>query len=263
MQNNNQKFLKKLDILLLVLFPIIAISTTLGLQLNYFWAILLFFGFPAFWFSLRTKKMIARTALFSVPLTILFTIIINYMGVQNGLWYVPITVFPFRLLGELPIEDIILGFLLSYAVVICYEHSLDKGKHNLIDKKMKYFLWPVAFLLIIIFALFITHQGFPNVKYAYFWIGIIFLALPIISTLSFFPKLLSKYLKVSAYFAILLIMFEYTGLALGHWIFPGENFLGWFSYFGYQIPVEEFAVLIILVVIGILSYYEFFDDDRK
>lgn len=263
MRNHNQKFLKKLDIFLLILFPIIATSVTLGLQLNYFWAILLFFGLPAFWLSLRTKKMIARTALFSLAFTIPFAIVMNYVAVQDSSWYVPTTVFPFRLLGNLPIEDIILGFLLTYVVVICYEHFLDKGKHNLIDKKMKYFVWPFGLLLIVFFALFVTHPELLKIKYAYFWIGTIFLALPIISTLSIFPKLLSKYLKVGSYFAILLAIFEYTGVSLNQWIFPGKNFVGWVSYFGYKIPVEEFVFWIFLSVIGILSYYEFFDDDGK
>lgn len=263
MKNYKQKFLKKLDIFLLILFPIIATSTTLVLRLNYFWAILLFFGLPAFWLSLRTQKMIVRTALFSVAFTIPFAIVMNYLAVQDSSWYVPITIFPFRLLGDLPIEDIILGFLLTYAVVICYEHFLDKGKYNLIDRKMKYFVWPFALLLIVFFALFVIHPEFLKIKYSYFWIGTVFLVLPIISTLSFFPKLLSKYLKVGAYFAILLAIFEYTGLTLNHWIFPGKNFLGWIPYFGYQIPVEEFIFWIILSVIGILSYYEFFDDDGR
>lgn len=263
MRHYYKQFLKKIDIFLLIIFPIIATSATLLLKLNYFWAIILFFGLPAVWLSIRTSKMITRTAIFSVAFTIPFAIVMNYVAVQDSSWYVPTTIFPFRLLGDLPIEDIILGFLLTYAVVICYEHFLDKGKHNLIDRKMKYFVWPFALLLIAFSALFVTHPEFLKIKYAYFWIGTIFLLVPIITTLSIFPRLLSKYLKVGTYFAILLAIFEYTGISLNQWIFPGKNFIGWISYFGYKIPFEEFVFWIILSVIGILSYYEFFDDDCK
>lgn len=237
MNINNKSFLKKLDIFFLILFPIIAVLATLGLKLNYLEATLLFFWLPALWLSWRTPKMIARTALFSVALTTPFAIVMNYAAVQDGSWYVPTTIFPFRLMGYSPIEDSILGFFLIYAAVICYEHFLDKGRHKLIDKKMKYFIWPFSLLIILFFSLFVTHPEFLKIKFAYFWIGIIFLALPIIATISVFPKLLSKYLKVGSYFAILLSLFEYTGISLNQWVFPGKNFIGWISYLGYKIPV--------------------------
>lgn len=258
-----KQFLKKLDIFLLIVLPIIATSATLVLRLNYFWAIILFFGSTAAWLSLRTPKMIARTALFAALFTSPFAIVVNYVAVQDGSWYVPTTIFPFRIFGSLPIEDIILGFLLTYAVIICYEHFLDKGRHNLVDKKMKYFIWPFLLLLITFFALFVVNQELLKIKYSYFWMGTIFLVLPIISTISIFPRLLSKYLKVGAYFALLLAIFEYTGISLNQWIFPGKNFIAWIQYFGYKIPIEELVFWIFLTVIGILSYYEFFDDDGK
>jgi hypothetical protein len=206
--------------------------------------------------------MIARTALFSAIFITPVVFVLNYLAVRDNSWYVPTSVFPFRLLHDLPIEDAILGFMLTYSVVICYEHFLDKGKHHLIDQKMKYLIWPIGLLLIVFFALFVTHPEYLKLNYAYFWIGTIFLILPIISTLSIFPKLLSKYLKVGSYFAILLAMFEYTGISLNQWIFPGKNFIGWISYFGYKIPIEELIFWIFLSVIGILSYYEFFDDEK-
>lgn len=109
MKNHNKKFLKKLDIFLLMLLPILAASATLGLQLNYFWAIMLFFGPTAFWLSLRTQKMVARTALFSLAFTIPSAIVMNYVAVQDSFWYVPTTIVPFRLLDDIPIEDIIFG----------------------------------------------------------------------------------------------------------------------------------------------------------
>ncbi len=255
--------MKKLDIILLILFPVIATLVTLSLRLNYFWAILLFSGPPVIYLSLRTPKVIAKAALFSVVLTIPFGIIVNFIGIQDNSWYVPTTIFPFRLLGILPIEDIMGGFLLIYWVVIYYEHFLDKGKQKLVDGKMKYLMLLIVLLFIVFFALLANRPEFLKIKYAYFWLGMILFVLPVISMLSIFPKLLSKYLKVTAYFATLLAMFEYTGISLNQWVFPGENYIGWVAYFGYRIPVEELVFFVILLVIGILSYYEFFDDDRK
>ena len=135
------KLLKKLDLVLLAILPVIAASVTLLLRLNYFWAIILFFGPLALWLSLRTPKMVARTALFAFTFAIPAFFLANYIPVQDSAWYVPTTIFPFRILGTLPLEDFIMVFLLVYNVVICYEHFLDKGRHKLVDRKMKYFVW--------------------------------------------------------------------------------------------------------------------------
>ncbi len=259
----NETFLKKLDIALLIFFPIFATAAILTFRLNYLWANILFFGFPAAWLSLRTQDMVARTALFCAIFTIPFAFVVNYLAVTDGAWYIPSTVFSFRIFGVVPIEDVISTFLLTYSAVICYEHFLDKGKHQLIDRKMKYFIWPVLLLLIVFFAIFTTDREILKINYAYLWIGILFLVLPLISTLSFFPKLFSKYLKVGAYFAIVLALYEYTGLTLNHWVFPGEHFIGWLPFFGYAVPIEEMVFWILLSVIGVLSYYEFFDDDLR
>lgn len=262
MSQQYSKFLKKLDIFLLILFPIIAVSITLFFKLNYLGAILAFFVPLAVWLSFRTRKMIIRTALFSLIFIISPVIILNYLAIMDGSWYVPTTIFTFRLLNVIPFEDIILFFLLTYDIVICYEHFLDKGKHHFIDKKMKYLIWPVVISLILFFVLFSTHIEYLKLSYMYFWIGVVFIFLPIISTLSVFPKLLSKYIKVGSYFSVLLAMFEYSGVSLNHWVFPGKNFIGWVSYFGHRIPIEELILWIFLITIAILSYYEFFDEEN-
>jgi hypothetical protein len=263
LENQDPGHMKKLDYALLILFPAIAFLAIFGLKLNYFWTVSLLFGLPAFWLSLRAPKMIARAALFSVALTVPFGIVMNYIGVHDGSWYVPTTFFPFRLLGVLPVEDIMGCFLLIYEVIICYEHFLGKNKYNLIDKKMKYFIWPFSLLSIVFFTLLATHTEFPKIKYVYFWIGIIFSVLPIIGMVLIFPKRLLNFWKIGLYFTILMAIFEYAGLYLNQWVFQGNNFIGWVSYFGYKIPIEELVFFDILFIISIFAYYEFFNDEKK
>ena len=128
---------------------------------------------------------------------------------------------------------------------------------------MKYFVWPFLLAMIFFFTWYFINPNSLTFSYAYLYIGLILLVFPIVTTLSFFPRLLSKYVKVGAYFSALMGLFEFTGVTLNHWIFPGKNFIGWVPYFGYKIPVEEFIFWIVLTSVGILSYYEFFDDDTK
>src|SRR5689334_17803493 len=128
MRNHKQKLLKKLDIGLLVLFPIVSVISALALRANFLLTTLLFFGLPSVWFSIRTKHRMGKVAIFSFVWAIPLTFFADYIATLNEAWLVPNTVFSFRLLGVVPIEDFIWMFLASYNVLIFYEHFLDKGK---------------------------------------------------------------------------------------------------------------------------------------
>ena len=263
MKYHNQKFFKKLDIVLLILFPIVSVVLSLAFSVNFLVSILLFFGLPSLWLSFRTQSQVKKTFLFSFILSIPLGIFIDYIATIDNSWFVPTTVFPFRLFGVVPIEDLIWGFFLIYSIVIFYEHFLDKGKHELVDRRMKYLAWPLIILMLVFFAALFTKPDLLIIPYAYFWLGTIFFILPSITFLSFFPRLLSKYVKTASYFFLLAILFELTGLQLNQWTFPGNNFIGWVELFGHRFPFEEFFFWFVMGAISVLSYYEFFYDDRK
>lgn len=263
MENHNQKFLKKFDIFLLIFFPILSVTLSLVFNANFLVSILLFFGLPSLWLSFRTQSQVKKTFLFSLILSIPLGISLDYIAITDNSWFVPTTVFSFRLFGVVPIEDLIWVFFLTYNIVIFYEHFLDKGKHELVDRRMKYLVWPLIILMIVFFTILFTKPELLVIRYAYFWLGTVFLILPAITFLSFFPRLLSKYVKTASYFFLLAILFELTGLQLNQWAFPGSNFIGWVELFGYRFPFEEFFFWFIMGAIGVLAYYEFFDDDRK
>ena len=264
MKNNNQKFLKKLDIVLLILFPLASVILSLVFKANFLVSILLFFGLPSLWLSFRTQTKIKKTFLFSLILSLPLGIFIDYIATINNSWFVPITVFSFRLFGVVPIEDLIWGFFFIYSIVIFYEHFLDKGKHELVDRRMKYLVWPLIIFALIFIVILFARPEFLQIRYAYFYLDLIFIFLPAVTFLSFFPRLLSKYVKTASYFFVLAILFELTGLHLNNWVFSDNGyFIGWVELFGYRFPFEEFFFWFVMGAISVLSYYEFFDDDRK
>ena len=73
----------------------------------------------------------------------------------------------------------------------------------------------------------------------------------------------SRFIKVTAYFLVLALLVEYVGLRLDHWNFPGLHYIWKINYLGHHIPIEELLFYFILSTPGILSYYEFLDDDRR
>ncbi len=257
------KFLKKLDIFLLILFPFISVVLSLSFRANFLTSILLFYGLPSLWLSIRTPSQVKKTFLFSLIISIPFGLFIDYIAIKDGAWFVPTTYFSFHIFGVIPIEDLIFGFFLIYSIVIFYEHFLDKGKHELVDKKMKYLVWPIVSAMTVFFTLLLSKPDLLTLPYAYFWLGITLFFFPAIMFLSFFPRLLSKYIKTASYFFLLGVIFEITGLELNQWTFPGTNFIGWIDFFGIRLPFEELFFWFVMSAISVLSYYEFFDDDRK
>lgn len=259
----SQKYYRKLDIFLLLLFPVISVILSLTIEANFLISTLLFFGLPSLYLSIRTPDQVKKVFLFSLILSVPLGVVIDYIATIDGSWFVPISVFPFRLFGVVPIEDLIWGFFLIYSIVIFYEHFLDKGGHKLIDKRMKYLIWPLVILLLVFFILLFIKPALLIIPYAYLWLGVTLFLIPTIAFLSFFPRLLSKYVITASYFFILAIIFELTGLQLNQWVFPGENFIGWVELFGHRFPFEEFFFWFVMAAVSILTYYEFFDDDRK
>ncbi|MDP3901905.1 MAG: hypothetical protein Q8Q37_02955 [bacterium] len=259
----NESLLKKLDIVLLIFFPVLAVVLSLAIRANFLISTLLFLGLPSLWLSIRTPSTILKTLIFSLIFSIPVGIILDYIGTLSGSWLVPVTVLPFRFFDIVPIEDLVWFFFLIYNIIIFYEHFLDKGREQLVDRRMKYLIWPLIVIFITFLIIWLINPGLLMMRYAYLWILIIVSILPSITFLSFFPRLLSKYVKTAAYFFLIALLFELTGLELGQWAFPGDNFVGWVELFGYRFPFEEFFAWFIMAAICVLSYYEFFDDDHR
>jgi len=256
--------MKRLDIVLLIVFPLASIFLSLQFGLNYLYSTLLFYGLPAAWLSIRTPRRVTKVLIFSLILAVPLAIFADYISIVSKAWIIPQTAFGFRVLGVVPVEDFILSFLSYYSIVIFYEHFLDKGKPEVIDKRMKYLILPLLACLLGFFVILLVSPQSLAIRYAYLWFGLILAIVPITAVLYQFPKLLSKYLKTAAYFMPVAMLNEFVALRLRHWVFPSNGyFVGWVKILGYSMPFEEFFFWIILSTIAILSFYEFFDDDRK
>lgn len=252
---------KVIDITFLILSPIFAFTFSLLLKTDLMTTTLLFFGIPAVYLSFRNTHAVVKSLIFSLLCGLFMAFVIDYFAVKSGSWFV--TRSYWRLLDVVPIEDLIWGFLMVYGIIMFYEHLLDKGKHNLKDTKLKYGI-VIAIVLATIFLLiyFFTDSLF-YIPYFYLKAGVVLVLLPTVSFLTFFPRLLSKFVKAGVFFFIQALLIELTGLTLNQWEFKGNQMVGWVTLLNLKFPFEEFFFYIILFSTCILSYYEFFYDDSK
>ncbi len=257
-----KKYMGTIDILLLFLLPALAVFLSLKFNLNLLLGTLLFFGVPAVYLGVRRsygfKKALLFTSLFFVP----FTLIVDHIGVLDGSWLVPQTIFPFRLLGTVPLEDFFISFTTMMFVVLFYQHFLDRERRRLFYPRLHTLVVILLSCLALFFTVFLLSPSSLSIPYAYVYIGF----LGIVPTACFLykhPNFFKKFAIVGLYFFLVLLFFELVGIELGWWVFPGTNFLGWVHILQYKFPLEEFILWIGLFPVGIVTYYEFFDDDEK
>lgn len=249
------------DIYILSFFPILAITFSLSFKLNFLASTIFFFCVPAVYLSIRTKKAIIRSLLFSTPFSLIAGLVIDHIAAFDRSWYVP-TIFPFRIFNTVPLEDLFWAFSLIYLIIIFYEHFLDKGNHKALGRRMKFFLYSSLSLLVLFILLVINNSNVLHVDYWYLKLGLFLLLIPAITFLVSFPRYVGKFLKTSPYFFFMGLSQEITALHQGYWAFPGKHFIAWVNIIGYRFPFEEFFFWLVIFSACVLCYFEFFDDNH-
>lgn len=257
------------DKIILLLLPVVAMFVSFGLINSYPLSTILFYGMPGIYVSLRfgkvwqEKKDLLFVTLVSTP----FVIIIDYIGVKSGIWYTPHSYFATRFLGVIPWEDFFWMLTATYTILIIYETLLDKGKRELIDRRMLYFI--LSLLLVLgSFFLLIATQGSEffifDSEYTYFILGSIFFLFPAIVFIYEFPKFLKRLLPLSAYFLYLTILFEITATYLEQWIFTGKYLFPPLQIFANTpIAYEELLFVGFIGPMALIAFYEFFDNGPR
>jgi hypothetical protein len=257
---------RRVDLIILIFWPIIAAAISFSIGASTFSSIILFLGVPAAYLSYLNPKKILKLFLFSFVLGVPLAIVIDYVMQRTGGWFLPSSIFgPFRLLGYVTIEQIIWLFLYIYLVAIFYETFIEK---NQVEKTYYHNFKYLITLMVLIYGLFgffyFLAPAFLLINYFYLKLGLVLGLLPITLVLLKSPKLCQKFFQTAIYFFFLSLIYELTALTLGQWTFPAKNqFIGFVEIFGLRFPFEEFFFWIMLGAMAVLAYYEFFDDDLK
>lgn len=227
--------------------------------------ILIFFVAPSLYLSIRYRRYIPKSLLFSLVFALPISLVIDYIAHKTGMWIVPTSIFPFRIFDVVPIEDLFFGFFLTYFIVMYYESLLDPHfSVKLYAKHFKYLLY-VSLVLISIVAFGIGMLApILEIPYPYLFLGLALSLIPTLLMLGFVPRLTKKFIFEGIYFFYLLIIYELTGLYLNQWHFPVEGeFIGFISIFNLSFPIEELILFVAFISLAVLSYFEYFDDDSK
>jgi hypothetical protein len=257
---------KKIDLIVLLLWPIIAAGVSLFFKANYLISTILFLGIPSLYLTIKDVRAAKKAILFSVVLGTVLTLVLEYMMARSNELLIPKSVFgSFRILGYGTIDSIIWGILYLFYIVIYYEYFLNHhAEEHLVGPHFRVMVILLSFFIGVFAIIMITNPEMLKLKYFYAIWGLVLVLIPILLMLLRFPKLYAKFFKTAAYFWYFSFIYELTAISLHQWVFPqSTKFIGWVQFSGLQFPFEELFYFILLGSLAALTYFEFFDDEIK
>jgi len=248
------------DIAIVLLLPIIASLASLLFKTNLMISEVLF-GLVFVWLSYRVSHLILRVSLFSLVVLAPLWLVWDYLAHVDKSWFVP-TIFPFRLFGQLPFEDLFFGFIWIYGVIIFYERFFHSKPHKLVAKRLKYLIYASVILVVAFLALMFTVRDLVVIPYVYVWFGFLFILGPTIVFLCYRQEFIKPFFITGAYIFAYSLLWELTALYLGHWTFTGTNVIGWVEFFSFRLPFEELFFALVVAPWAWLTYYVYFDEKK-
>ncbi len=253
---------KKIDFLVVLILLGVTALISLILSLKPLMVLLSYLLTSSIYLTFREKKNFKKIFLAVIIFGIIFGLGFDFVVTFNNGWTVSGLVFPFRLFGFYPLIDDILGFMLmALFIVVFYEHFIDDEKNKKISKNLKWALIIPIIALALIFIIYFINSNLLKIPYAYLIGGLAAIFFPIVFGLSK-PKFIVKFLKTAGFFFIIWFVLELVCLKNGGWTFPGE-YMGMVKIFGLRFPLEELFFWMMCYAVTIVSYYEFFIDDKQ
>ncbi len=255
---------KKVDLMMMILFPVVATITTLVLRTNLLISIFLYFGVPSLYIVLKNPKIMKKSIVFAFVFSIPLSLFVDNLAAVNGAWEVPESLFPVKFFGIATVEVYFFGLMWVFLTILMYEYFFDRHKHgNRIPTRIKYLLYIFSLLIFFVTIAFFTKKSWLLIPYYYLFVGVIFVIAPLIVFLYYHPEFMSRFVDIGFFFFFVLLAFELTALEVGQWIFPGRDFIGFVDIKGYRFPIEELFIWMIAATPSLLCYYEYFADDTK
>lgn len=248
---------KKLDFLVVILLNVLTgLYTYLTRDLyigKMLFAGLLTQALPILYLSLRSKKDWRKILLAMVIFDFLFESF-DFVAEYTHTWNVISVVLP-KLFGVLPLDNIITHESIIVYTLVFYEHFFGENSDSKISKNIFH---PIIYGSILFigaaFAFFLDPHLLSNIRYPFLYLGSLAVT-PLIILCLAKPKLFQKIAVSGVYF-----FFYYfaTELIASHryWIYTGNNYIGWVSFFGMQFPFEEYFFWVILYGPTIIAYYK-------
>lgn len=256
--------MNRVDVFAVLVVPIVAFFAffVLNFRTSYLVSLLIFFLIPSLYLSYRAPKKVGKVALFTLITTIPLYFIIDILAYVGRAWIVPASLFPFRVLGVLPIEDFVWLFLVTYLVLMIYENISRQRFNPKMGGSIRLMCAILYPLMIVAIGLFYLYPSL-NLPYSFDILGFGLLLIPAVLVILKFPSYAITFLKVQILFSIIHLPFELVGDKYGFWLYQGSYYIGWVQILGVKMPLEEMMFVMMFGAFAACAYYVFFTAQHR
>lgn len=256
--------LMRRDWVIMLILPLAAAAISLFFHLRFLAGTFWFLVVPALYLSWRNPKLIQKPLAFSLMFGFATGIIVNYIMEATSSWGFPAPTFdPVYLFGVINLEPLLWWPPFYYLNIITYKYFFD-SKVPSRTPNQRYLVMILLAALTVFTVLIFTKPELLLTDFFYLKICILLAIVPTVLVVATHPFLMRKFAVIGTYFFFFAFLYEYVGLALGHWSFPNSSqFIGFVQMGRLQFPIEELFAWIVFGAPGTLAYFEFFSDDEK
>jgi hypothetical protein len=254
---------KKQDIIVLIVLLFVGILYAY-LTKNLFIGKALFAGgvftlLPVAYLGYRKKKNWKKIIVSTLVFGALFGFGFEFMMEYNKAYAVISSAFPFKILGILPLDNVLGHMMMTCLTVTFYEHFIDREIHHHISRHLKYAVLPAAAVISMFIIFYFIHPNVLAMKYPYLYAGLAAILPPIYLAYRK-PKFIKNMAETAIYFFFLYFVIEIIAVNFDYWIYPGNNYVGWVTFLNITFPFEELFFWMMFYAATLVSYYELFVD---
>lgn len=218
--------------------------------------------FPVIYLLSKKRENLKETLLSTLLIGAGIGYLIDFMGEYTKMWTVKDFIFPIKILGVEPLDNLIWWTMMTFYTIIFYEHFFDYEKYHHISKHFKILSFGVIIGIVIQTSIFFFLPAWFNISYPYLIIGLLAIMLPIVVCF-IKPRLLSKMVMTGLYFFVLYFIYELFAMTNAYWVYPRTDYIGQVTFMGLMFPFEEFFFWMMLYAPSIIAAHEVFVDDCK
>ncbi|MEK9156110.1 MAG: hypothetical protein AAB360_02285 [Patescibacteria group bacterium] len=211
---------KKIDLIITAAIFIIGSILSYWLKLKPLMVFIVALIPPSVYLCLRErknfKKLIVATLIFGAVFGFIFDFIVTY----NLGWIVADLVIPYRIFGFYPVDDIFGFMIMTFAIVVFYEHFLDEYRSRKISPHLQRALLLSLVVLTVIVSLYLINSAFLEIPYVYLITGLLAIIIPVHISVAK-PRFINRFIKITLPFFFVWFVIEIICLKTGGWFFPG------------------------------------------
>lgn len=196
------------------------------------------------------RKITVSALLFGLCLGFFFDFIQEYTQAYT----VVSCIFP-RLLGVVPVDNILGHFMMAFFTFTFYEHFVAQKVNPNISYRFKYAIYLVATMIAAVIGIYYLHSSWLLMPYPYVIFGTLAIV-PIFTYLYRHPQSARDFTQMAPFFFLFYFVFEIAAVQYSWWTYPGYNYIGWVSLPGIRFPFEELFYWMLFYAAALTAYYK-------